>query len=165
MKIKVLIAGIYNNLYGKAALYAYGEVLDTTPAYGKSLLEDSYAATFASFEGKPEPEVQEPELEEKMPVGPIEMDFDEKPDDPVESVSDLMASVVVEETAEAVVPISFLVKKKVISSAVAETIGLNIGEYTYQIEAASDEELLALAGVGEKTVEKIRVYFKNPEEA
>ena len=161
MKIKVLIEGVYNNLYGKAAPYAYGEVLDTTPAYGKSLLGDGYAATFASFEGKPEPEVQEPEPEEKEPVGPIEMDFDEKPDDPVESVSDLMASVVVEETAEEIVPISVLVKKKVVSKAAAESISAGVGEWLYQVEAASDEELLALAGVGEKTVEKIRAYLKS----
>lgn len=66
MKCKVLIAGRYNDREDNAADYAAGDILDTSVAYGETLIADGYVEAAAGF---PEPAIEaEPEKPQAKPA-------------------------------------------------------------------------------------------------
>ena len=74
MRLEILVAGPYNNLFNRARHYEPGEILETGTEYGLSLIASDYARQIvveeANVEEPAPPQRTGPEIEAPAPPAP-----------------------------------------------------------------------------------------------
>ena len=138
MQVRVIQPGTYNDQFNKAGYYEVDEVIETLPAYGASLVGSGYVV---------------PDTDDEPPI-----DVGNTHLSPPATDTDIPPLVDTEPTTEEDSNLAFVDELRRAGVSLRAANSLQIAGYRNweNLTAAPDDELLAVAWVGERALKKIR---------